>query len=149
MDAEKKMRLLQFSTGTSRIPVNGFKDLHGTLRFSVARLGGPDRDADGRSSRAASVPLRRLAHSRARAGSDGPRKFCIERSPDVNKLPVAHTWYRAWVCRGAWAVSQVVRTDDGAGLWAMRAAAPVQLQSDRLAAVPELRHLGRQADDGH
>ena len=39
MDAEKKMRLLQFSTGTSRIPVNGFKDLHGTLRFSVARLG--------------------------------------------------------------------------------------------------------------
>jgi E3 ubiquitin-protein ligase NEDD4 len=29
MDAEKKMRLLQFSTGTSRIPVNGFKDLHG------------------------------------------------------------------------------------------------------------------------
>ena len=29
MDSEKKMRLLQFSTGTSRIPVNGFKDLHG------------------------------------------------------------------------------------------------------------------------
>jgi len=29
LDAEKKSRLLQFCTGTSRVPVNGFKDLHG------------------------------------------------------------------------------------------------------------------------
>jgi len=52
-DHEKRARLLQFVTGTSRIPVNGFKDLH---------------------------------------GSDGPRKFCIEKVGTPDKLPVAHTW---------------------------------------------------------
>jgi E3 ubiquitin-protein ligase NEDD4 len=55
-DAEKKSRLLQFTTGTSRIPVNGFKDLQ---------------------------------------GSDGPRRFTIEKAGDVNQLPKAHTWYPA------------------------------------------------------
>lgn len=29
-DLEKKARLLQFTTGTSRVPVNGFKDLQGS-----------------------------------------------------------------------------------------------------------------------
>ena len=53
-DAEKKSRLLQFTTGTSRIPVNGFKDLQ---------------------------------------GSDGPRRFTLEKAGDVNALPKAHTWY--------------------------------------------------------
>ena len=52
-DAEKKSRLLQFTTGTSRIPVNGFKDLQ---------------------------------------GSDGPRRFTIEKAGDVSQLPKAHTW---------------------------------------------------------
>ncbi|SAM01374.1 hypothetical protein [Absidia glauca] len=52
-DNEKKSRLLQFTTGTSRIPVNGFKDLQ---------------------------------------GSDGPRRFTIEKSGDVGGLPKAHTW---------------------------------------------------------
>jgi E3 ubiquitin-protein ligase NEDD4 len=43
------------------------------------------------------VPFRarRLPVSAA-AGSDGPRKFCIERSPDIHKLPVAHTWSVPW-----------------------------------------------------
>src|SRR5271163_4251896 len=53
-DAEKKSRLLQFTTGTSRIPVNGFKDLQ---------------------------------------GSDGPRRFTIEKAGDISQLPKAHTWY--------------------------------------------------------
>jgi hypothetical protein len=53
-DAEQKSRLLQFTTGTSRIPVNGFKDLQ---------------------------------------GSDGPRRFTIEKSGDPNALPKSHTWY--------------------------------------------------------
>lgn len=53
-DAEQKSRLLQFATGTSRIPVNGFKDLQ---------------------------------------GSDGPRRFTIEKSGDVAALPKSHTWY--------------------------------------------------------
>ena len=53
-DAEQKSRLLQFATGTSRIPVNGFKDLQ---------------------------------------GSDGPRRFTIEKAGEVNALPKSHTWY--------------------------------------------------------
>ncbi|CEG67328.1 Putative E3 ubiquitin-protein ligase [Rhizopus microsporus] len=52
-DSEKKARLLQFTTGTSRIPVNGFKDLQ---------------------------------------GSDGPRRFTIEKSGEITQLPKAHTW---------------------------------------------------------
>ena len=52
-DSEKKSRLLQFTTGTSRIPVNGFKDLQ---------------------------------------GSDGPRRFTIEKAGEVSQLPKAHTW---------------------------------------------------------
>lgn len=52
--AERKSRLLQFATGTSRIPVNGFKDLQ---------------------------------------GSDGPRRFTIEKSGDPNQLPKSHTCF--------------------------------------------------------
>ncbi|KAI9691308.1 MAG: hypothetical protein M1820_009771 [Bogoriella megaspora] len=53
-DAEQKTRLLQFATGTSRIPVNGFKDLQ---------------------------------------GSDGPRRFTIERSGETRQLPKSHTCF--------------------------------------------------------
>jgi len=53
-DAEQKSRLLQFATGTSRIPVNGFKDLQ---------------------------------------GSDGPRRFTIEKSGSDKGLPKAHTCF--------------------------------------------------------
>ncbi len=52
--AERKSRLLQFATGTSRIPVNGFKDLQ---------------------------------------GSDGPRRFTIEKAGDPNHLPKSHTCF--------------------------------------------------------
>ncbi|KAL9582612.1 MAG: hypothetical protein Q9212_003191 [Teloschistes hypoglaucus] len=41
-DAEQKSRLLQFATGTSRIPVNGFKDLQGSdgpRRFTIENSG--------------------------------------------------------------------------------------------------------------
>ncbi|EEH41572.1 E3 ubiquitin-protein ligase RSP5 [Paracoccidioides lutzii Pb01] len=53
-DAEQKSRLLQFATGTSRIPVNGFKDLQ---------------------------------------GSDGPRRFTIEKSGEISALPKSHTCF--------------------------------------------------------
>jgi len=53
-DSEQKSRLLQFATGTSRIPVNGFKDLQ---------------------------------------GSDGPRRFTIERSGEPHMLPKSHTCF--------------------------------------------------------
>lgn len=52
--AEKKSRLLQFTTGTSRIPVNGFKDLQ---------------------------------------GSDGPRRFTLEKSGEISQLPKSHTCF--------------------------------------------------------
>lgn len=52
-DGEQKSRMLQFTTGTSRIPVNGFKDLQ---------------------------------------GSDGPRRFTIEKAGELVNLPKAHTW---------------------------------------------------------
>ncbi len=64
-DGEQKSRLLQFATGTSRIPVNGFKDLQ---------------------------------------GSDGPRRFTIEKAGDVGNLPKSHTWY---VLRPSWCESQI------------------------------------------
>ncbi|BFZ57415.1 hypothetical protein PYCC9005_004467 [Savitreella phatthalungensis] len=53
-DNEKRARLLQFATGTSRIPIGGFKDLQ---------------------------------------GSDGPRRFTIERAGEITQLPKAHTCF--------------------------------------------------------
>ncbi|KAJ1504214.1 NEDD4 E3 ubiquitin-protein ligase [Coelomomyces lativittatus] len=53
-DNEKRARFLQFTTGTSRIPVNGFKDLQ---------------------------------------GSDGPRRFTLEKAGEVAALPKAHTCF--------------------------------------------------------
>lgn len=41
---EKRSRLLQFATGTSRVPVNGFKDLQGAdgpRRFTIEKSGDP------------------------------------------------------------------------------------------------------------
>lgn len=53
-DSEQRARLLQFTTGTSRIPVNGFKDLQ---------------------------------------GSDGPRRFTIEKAGESDQLPKSHTCF--------------------------------------------------------
>ncbi|CDK27351.1 unnamed protein product [Kuraishia capsulata CBS 1993] len=53
-ESEQRARLLQFTTGTSRIPVNGFKDLQ---------------------------------------GSDGPRRFTIEKAGESNQLPKSHTCF--------------------------------------------------------
>ena len=53
-DNEQRARLLQFTTGTSRIPVNGFKDLQ---------------------------------------GSDGPRRFTIEKTGECQQLPKSHTCF--------------------------------------------------------
>eukprot|EP00127_Corallochytrium_limacisporum_P005528 Clim_evm45s207 gene=Clim_evmTU45s207 len=54
MDNEMKARTLQFVTGTSRVPMNGFKELH---------------------------------------GSDGPRRFCVEKWGRPDNLPRAHTCF--------------------------------------------------------
>ncbi|OMH85471.1 E3 ubiquitin-protein ligase RSP5 [Zancudomyces culisetae] len=54
MNSENRALLLQFVTGTSRVPVNGFKDLY---------------------------------------GSDGPRKFTIEKLGTSSSLPKSHTCF--------------------------------------------------------
>ncbi|GJN88818.1 hypothetical protein Rhopal_001789-T1 [Rhodotorula paludigena] len=51
---DKKARLLQFTTGTSRLPPNGFRDLQ---------------------------------------GSDGPRRFTLEKSGSISQLPKSHTCF--------------------------------------------------------
>lgn len=38
MDAEKRIRLLQFVTGTSRVPMNGFAELYGELKMDAAQI---------------------------------------------------------------------------------------------------------------
>jgi E3 ubiquitin-protein ligase NEDD4 len=43
---EQQSRLLQFTTGTSRLPVNGFKDLQGAdgpRRFTIEKYGDPSQ----------------------------------------------------------------------------------------------------------
>lgn len=46
-DAEEKAKLLQFATGTSKVPLNGFKELvgmHGVSKFTIHRdYGSKDR----------------------------------------------------------------------------------------------------------
>lgn len=38
MDAEKRIRLLQFVTGTSRVPMNGFAELYGELLMAQWKI---------------------------------------------------------------------------------------------------------------
>lgn len=53
-DDEHRIRLLQFVTGTSRLPIQGFRELH---------------------------------------GSDGPRRFTIEKLGEIDSLPKSHTCF--------------------------------------------------------
>ncbi|XP_015264671.1 PREDICTED: E3 ubiquitin-protein ligase NEDD4 isoform X2 [Gekko japonicus] len=46
MDSEKRIRLLQFVTGTSRVPMNGFSELYGSngpQLFTIELWGSPDK----------------------------------------------------------------------------------------------------------
>jgi len=50
---ERKSRFLQFATGTTRTPVNGFKDLQGSngpQRFTIEKAGDPDQLPKSHSS---------------------------------------------------------------------------------------------------
>ena len=45
MDSEMRARLLQFVTGTSKVPMNGFAELQGSngpQKFCIKKLGSPD-----------------------------------------------------------------------------------------------------------
>lgn len=74
-DDEKRARLLQFVTGSSRVPLEGFKALQGKLMFRI------------------SVVLKYLALITGSTGAIGPRLFTIHQV-DVctDNLPKAHTW---------------------------------------------------------
>lgn len=48
MDNEKRIRLLQFVTGTCRLPVGGFTELIGAWPGRSARAGGPGEASGGR-----------------------------------------------------------------------------------------------------
>ena len=46
MDPEQRVRLLQFVTGTSRLPMNGFSELwgsNGPQLFTIEKWGNPDK----------------------------------------------------------------------------------------------------------
>jgi hypothetical protein len=101
-DAEQKSRLLQFATGTSRIPVNGFKDLQ---------------------------------------GSDGPRRFTIEKAGEINALPKSHTWYVSHPALSPSFLSYLFRP-------VILTSLPKQLQSPRSPAIQDIRGPQLQALNG-
>ena len=46
MDSESRIRLLQFVTGTSRVPMNGFSELQGSngpQKFTIEKWGDSDK----------------------------------------------------------------------------------------------------------
>jgi hypothetical protein len=72
-DNEMRARLLQFVTGTSRMPVNGFRELHGLL--IIIRNEGY------------------VTHLSRLAGNNGPQRFCLERAATNDGLCRAHTCF--------------------------------------------------------
>ena len=72
-------RLLQFVTGTSRVPMNG---------FSVSSL---HRNTSSRLQFQIHFFLQELY------GSNGPQKFCIEKAGSEESLPMAHTCFNRFI----------------------------------------------------
>ena len=72
---EMRSRLLQFVTGTSRVPMNGFAVRF--LRIFPQKI----------LFMTSTCSLQELH------GSNGPRKFCIEKAGSPNSLPRAHTCF--------------------------------------------------------
>ena len=68
---EQRARLLQFVTGTCRVPIGGFSELLGKkfLMFQKSKL------------------------TILFSGSNGPQKFCIEKYGKDNILPRSHTCF--------------------------------------------------------
>lgn len=46
MDSEKRIRLLQFVTGTSRVPMNGFAELYGEYLWLCSQLSNREHDTN-------------------------------------------------------------------------------------------------------
>ena len=69
-DNETRARLLQFVTGTSKVPMNGFSELQGTVTRDILHA----------------------IYVCCYIGSNGPKKFTIKNVGTVDSLPCAHTW---------------------------------------------------------
>ena len=95
---EMRHRLLQFVTGTSRVPMNG---------FSVSSL---HRNP---SSRLISSKMHFFLQELY--GSNGPQKFCIEKAGSEESLPMAHTCFNRFVHK-EFKKDQVIKTFAGLDL---------------------------------
>jgi len=77
-DNETRARLLQFVTGTSKVPMNGFSELQGTVVYTIKNV------------------ILHFTHTCVACtqytGSNGPKKFTIKKFGAINSLPCAHTW---------------------------------------------------------
>lgn len=89
VDNEVRLRLMQFVTGTCRLPLGGFAELMGQC----------DQTAGLSSLLSCSVVvfccrLQQLYRPVLfwNAGSNGPQKFCIEKVGKDTWLPRSHTW---------------------------------------------------------
>ena len=73
---ERRAQLLQFVTGSSRVPIEGFKALQGEHQEITIPLNAPS------------------SHSIGSTGAAGPRLFTIHLSHNMStdSLPKAHTW---------------------------------------------------------
>ncbi|OXB79978.1 UNVERIFIED_CONTAM: hypothetical protein H355_009793 [Colinus virginianus] len=83
MDSEKRIRLLQFVTGTSRVPMNGFAELYGEYLRLHSQLSENMIRIIWSGENSSTLP----------AGSNGPQLFTVEQWGTPEKLPRAHTCF--------------------------------------------------------
>lgn len=90
MDNEKRIRLLQFVTGTCRLPVGGFAELIGTQTCKIIKF---MLNVDIFRNMSYDVTLENSRYNFiSPAGSNGPQKFCIDKVGKETWLPRSHTW---------------------------------------------------------
>lgn len=96
MDAEKRIRLLQFVTGTSRVPMNGFAELYGKI-YNVQQFQGTGSPSFSEwlfyMLDKSVITLVFVCNLMNFPGSNGPQRFTIELWGTRDKLPRAHTWW--------------------------------------------------------
>lgn len=86
VDNEVRLRLMQFVTGTCRLPLGGFAELMGQWETSMLT----------KHTIYISLMLSFFFLSLfllCIAGSNGPQKFCIEKVGKDTWLPRSHTWW--------------------------------------------------------
>jgi atrophin-1 interacting protein 5 (WW domain-containing E3 ubiquitin protein ligase 1) len=81
-DNEKRARLLQFVTGSCRVPIGGFKELIGNIF------------------------LMRIVMVQGSNGSVQP--FCIERFGDSSMLPRSHTWFDCFIDNKGYVINYLI-----------------------------------------